>query len=203
MKRPPILSEIVAVVILIAASVAGCNSSSQPRPRGYFRIDMPEKSYVAYDSTCPFTFEYPSYGVIAPSDEIEPQPCWFNIEFPSYKAKLHISYREVGNEFNSLLEDAYTLAYKHSVKADAISEIPFENVEERVFGLLYDLKGNTATAVQFYLTDSLKHFIRGSLYFYASPNADSLAPVIDFFRDDIIHIMETTRWNDNKQTARQ
>jgi gliding motility-associated lipoprotein GldD len=184
----------VAVIITMAAIITGCGTTSQPRPRGYFRIDLPEKQYITYDSVCPFIFEYPSYGTIVPSEENESMPCWFNIEFPGYKAKLHISYREVKGDLESLLEDAYTLAYNHSIKADAIREIPFADDENRVYGLLYDLKGNTATAVQFYLTDSLEHFLRGSLYFYASPNADSLAPVIEFFRDDIIHIIETTRW---------
>lgn len=94
----------------------------------------------------------------------------------------------------ALMEDSYTLTYNHTIKADAICETPFVNDEENVYGLLYDLKGNTATAVQFYMTDSAIHFMRGSLYFYASPNEDSLAPLIKFFRDDIVHLIETLRW---------
>jgi len=84
----------------------------------------------------------------------------------------------------------------HIIKADAINEISFSKPENKVYGILYDLKGNTATAVQFFLTDSLKHFLRGSLYFSAEPNSDSLAPVIEFFRDDIVHMIETLNWED-------
>jgi gliding motility-associated lipoprotein GldD len=182
-------------VILMTALLGSCGGNSQPRPRGYFRIDLPEKEYIAFDSTgAPFTFEYPAYGIITPSDEKNPEPWWFNIEFPHYKAKLHISYKSVGNNLALLMEDAYSLTYNHTVKADAIQETALADEENNISGLLYNLKGNTATAVQFYLTDSTRHFMRGSLYFFSSPNEDSLKPVIDFFREDIIHLMETVRW---------
>ncbi|MBP1674669.1 MAG: gldD, partial [Bacteroidetes bacterium] len=84
----------------------------------------------------------------------------------------------------------------HINKADAINELVINDKESNVFGILYDLKGNTATSVQFYVTDSTNHYLRGSLYFESEPNADSLAPVIDFFREDIIHIIETLKWKE-------
>jgi len=83
----------------------------------------------------------------------------------------------------------------HITKADAINELVINNKEQRTYGILYDLKGNTASAVQFYITDSTRHYLRGSLYFESEPNADSLAPVIEFFREDIIHLIETLKWN--------
>jgi gliding motility-associated lipoprotein GldD len=82
----------------------------------------------------------------------------------------------------------------HISKADAIKEQVYNNKENKVYGILYDLKGNTASAVQFYVTDSVKHYLRGSLYFSAEPDADSLEPVINFFREDIIHLIETLKW---------
>jgi gliding motility-associated lipoprotein GldD len=84
----------------------------------------------------------------------------------------------------------------HITKADAINEQLINDVGNRIFGILYDLKGNTASAVQFYVTDSVKHYLRGSLYFESEPNADSLAPVIDFFREDVIHLIETLKWKE-------
>ena len=122
-------------------------------------------------------------------------PGWFNIEFPSYKAKIYLTYKDVNNDFDSLLDQSYKLNVKNHVsKADAIKEQVISNQENKVYGILYDLKGNTASAVEFYVTDSLNHYLRGSLYFASEPNADSLAPVIDFFRDDIIHLIETLKW---------
>jgi gliding motility-associated lipoprotein GldD len=124
------------------------------------------------------------------------EPCWFNIEFPGYNAKIHLSYKTIEGNLPSVLEDSYTLTYNHTIKADAITETPYINEEDNIYGLLYDLKGNTATAIQFYVTDSIRHFLRGSLYFFASPNEDSLAPVIGFFREDIIHLIETLEWRE-------
>jgi len=93
------------------------------------------------------------------------------------------------------MEQTYKMNVKNHInKADAINEQIFSDAENSVYGILYDLKGNTASAVQFYATDSIKHYLRGSLYFSAEPNADSLAPVIDFFREDILHLIETLRW---------
>ncbi len=93
------------------------------------------------------------------------------------------------------MEQTYTMNVKnHITKADAINEQVISNRENKVYGILYDLKGNTASAVQFYVTDSIKHYLRGSLYFATEPNPDSLAPVIDFFREDIIHLIETLKW---------
>jgi len=187
--------ELIGAVAFITVLIIACGNSGQPRPRGYFRIDLPEKDYVEFDSAgCPFTFEYPVYGKISPSNERNPEPWWFNIEFPDYKAKIHISYKKIKGNFASLMEDNYTLTYNHTIKADAIRERTFSDTTNSISGMLYDVKGNTATAVQFYVTDSTSNFMRGSLYFFAQPNADSLQPVIDFFREDIIHLMESVRW---------
>jgi gliding motility-associated lipoprotein GldD len=120
---------------------------------------------------------------------------WFNIEFPTYKAKIYLTYKEIGNNFGDLMEQTYKMNVKnHISKADAINEQVFTNPGRNVYSVLYELKGNTATAVQFYATDSTRNYLRGSLYFSAEPNADSLAPVIEFFRDDIVHMIETLQW---------
>lgn len=122
------------------------------------------------------------------------EPCWFNIEFPEYRAKIYLSYKEVNGNLNLLVDDAYKLAYKHTVKADAIEESYWENNEKNVFGTVYFIKGNAASSIQFYVTDSIRNYLRGSLYFNAQPDKDSLAPVIDFFSEDVIHLIETLEW---------
>lgn len=181
-------------VILTLLSFICCKRHNTPKPAGYLRIDFPEKAYHLYDSTCPFSFEYPVYGKITNDTSRIAEPCWINIEFPRFGGKIHISYKTVNKNLNTYIEDSRTLAYKHTVKADAISETLYSSEERKVYGLLYDIKGDAASNIQFYLTDSTKHFLRGSLYFNVQPNADSLAPVIDFFRDDIIHLVETLKW---------
>jgi len=171
-----------------------CREAAVPKPRGYFRIDLPVKEYRTYDTICPFVFEYPVYGHISYDVGKNSEPCWFNLEFPQYKAIIHFSYKTVNQNLEAILKETYDYAYSHSIKADAITEQPWQNGEKKVYGILYDIKGNTASSIQFFLTDSTKNFLRGALYFSAEPHADSLAPVIQFFREDIIHIIETFKW---------
>jgi len=189
------------ILLLIIYCISSCNEISVPKPKGYFRIDLPEKSYLRFNEnpfqnlSLPFSFEYPAYGKLLPNKEEGDNAGWFNIEFPSYKAKIYLTYKNVGNDFAGLMEQTYKMNVKnHISKADAINEVKYSNQENRVYGVLYDLKGNTASAVQFYITDSVKHYLRGSLYFAAEPDADSLAPVINFFREDIIHLIESLKW---------
>lgn len=180
-------------MLVLVMFVLGCRNHSVPKPRGHFRIDFPKKEYIKFDSSCAFTFDYPVYGTIAKEPGIS-TPCWFNIEFEEYGGKLHLSYLPVQNNLHLLIEDAHKLAYKHSVKADAIEERIWVNDEDRVYGLVYSISGNAASSLQFYLTDSTDHYLRGSLYFSAAPNKDSLAPVNQFFREDILYLIETLNW---------
>ena len=193
-------TRILTLFIFLSASY-GCRHVAVPKPRGHFRIDLPERKYIEFKGqygknfNIPLSFEYPAYGHLIFQGERGSDPGWFNIEFPSYKAKIYLTYKDVKNDLDSLLDQSYDLNVKyHVAKADAIKEQVFSNSENKVYGILYDLKGNTASAVEFYVTDSLNHYLRGSLYFASEPNADSLAPVIEFFREDIIHIIETLKW---------
>ncbi len=182
---------------LILASVlltAGCGHPSMPRPKGYFRIELPEKSYVSYDAPCSYSIEYPQYAVINTRPATATDTCWMDIEFPSMKAKIHLTYFNINNNLASLTELSRDMAYKHTIRAEAIDEKLWADDSSKVYGILYDLKGNTASAVQFFVTDSTKHYLRGSLYFTAQPNEDSLMPVISFIREDIIHLIETLNW---------
>ncbi len=166
-----------------------------PKPRGFFRIDFPKKEYKKFDTTFPFTFEYPVYAVITPDNSKLAEPYWFNILYPSFNAQLHISYKPVNHNLESYLEDAHTLVNKHIPKAHAISQKEYLDKNDHVFGLVYEIKGSdAASAYQFYLTDSTKNFIRGALYFNLVPNNDSLEPVIDFLKTDIEHMINTFRW---------
>jgi gliding motility-associated lipoprotein GldD len=182
------------LLIIAACLLYSCRETTVPKPKGYFRIDLPPKEYRLFDSICPFVFEYPVYGHISNDVGKNSEPCWFNLEFPRYKAKIHFSYKTVNLNLEAILKETYDYAYSHSVKADAIAEQPWQNRENKVYGILYDIKGNTASSLQFFVTDSTRNFLRGALYFSAEPDADSLAPVIQFFREDIIHLVESFKW---------
>jgi gliding motility-associated lipoprotein GldD len=174
-------------ILLSFAIVLSCEIYT-PKPKGYMRFDLPEKEYCLFDSVCPFRFEYPVYGKMV---SIKEHDCWYNLSFPQYRATIYLSYQPIHSNLVELLDDAHIFAYRHDVKANAIEPQFIRTKNESITGLLFDIKGNTASSVQFFVTDSINHFFRGSLYFYSAPNSDSLAPLIDFFRKDIEHLIET------------
>ncbi|MFT3740843.1 MAG: gliding motility lipoprotein GldD [Breznakibacter sp.] len=191
-----ILTHVVplATIILMLFIVVSCRNATTPKPRGYFRIEFPAHEYCAFDTTFPYKFEYPTYAKVVPDLEPNAEPYWVNLDYPQYKAKVHMSYKRVNGNLEMIEEDSRHLAYKHTIKADAINERVFNNPEKDVYGILYEIKGDAASSVQFYMTDSIRHFVRGSLYFNVIPNKDSLAPVIDFVKKDIVHLMESFEW---------
>jgi gliding motility-associated lipoprotein GldD len=185
--------------ILIFAS---CNEQDYtPKPRAYFRIDLPKKgNYQTYSpADCPYQFEYPAYAKIERDstffDEKTEDPCWLNISFNSLGGMIHVSYKPITKDQTlfKLSEDAHKMSFKHTVRADYIEERVINN-RFGAKGILYDIGGNAASNVQFFLTDSTNHYLRGALYFSAAPNADSLEPVIDFVRADMVHIIESFKW---------
>ena len=187
---------LLAVPAILLASCGDDEDIFVPKPKGYFRIDFPQKTYARYDTTCPFAFDYPTYARISPDRDRGSEPCWLNIDFPRYKANLHISYKQVSGDVDRYLEDARTLAVKHTIKASNIEEQPVLRDSAKVYGLIYEIEGNAASSVQFYLTDSTKHFLRAALYFNARPNKDSLGVVVDFIRKDIHRMIQSLEWKD-------
>lgn len=168
-----------------------------PKPRGFFRIDFPEKKYRLFDTSCSYRFEIPIYATIGSDKHKNAEPCWYNIEFPKFGATIHLSYKSINNNLNTFVEDSRNFAVRHQIKATGLDESVVIRDSAKVYGLVYDITGNTASSVQFYLTDSTHHFLRGALYFNTVPNIDSLKMVIDFIREDIIHLVKTCNWKEN------
>lgn len=185
----------VFFIILMAVScLLGCTNHYTPLPRGYFRIELPPKEYQLLDSTFPYSFIYPSYSKVVPDGDSPSEPYWVNIVFHRFNSTIHVSYKAIDNNIDEVMEDSRKLAYKHAIKADAIGERFFQDDQRRVYGILYEIKGNAASPLQFAITDSSRHFLRGALYFNSIPNKDSLAPVIDFIKEDMMQLMESVSW---------
>ncbi len=186
------------IYLVILILITSCNSNHVPKPRGYFRIDTPEKEYRDLAADYPFSFQYPVYAEIrkyqARASEKEDVSNWFNLDFPDFKAQLYITYKPVEQNLRQLIEDSHSFVYKHVGMADAINQTEYKDDQSSVSGVLFDIKGNTASSIQFYLTDSTSSFLRGALYFDCEPNKDSLAPLISFLREDIEYLMETFTW---------
>jgi gliding motility-associated lipoprotein GldD len=190
------MSKITGLGLMIVFFILfACNQQDYtPKPSGYLRTDFPQKQYLFFDKNLPYSFEYPAYGSILKDTVAGAEPYWINIEFPQFKAKIHLSYKKVNGKPDIYIEDARKLAYKHTIKADAIEESIIEDSANHKYGILYDIEGNTASSVQFFVSDYKKHFLRGALYFSSSPNKDSLAPSIVFFRKDIERLITSLKW---------
>jgi gliding motility-associated lipoprotein GldD len=179
---------------MIFLLVSSCTPDYFPKPRGYFRIDLPEKEYRLFDpEACPFSFEVPVYSETAPDSNRLAEPCWWYVHFPRFSGSLYLSYKPVKDNVFDYIEDSYELVYKHTVKADEIGERRIAT-QNGAYGLLYVIGGNAASSLQFYVTDSVHHFLRGALYFNVLPNSDSIAPVAEFLKEDVLHLIGTLRW---------
>jgi len=190
-------SVIVIIFFMLLGSFGSCQNDYSPKPRGYFRIKFPAKTYREFNGACPFTFKYPAYATIEKDTAENAMPCWMNIVFPSFNARIYLSYYPVTSKkiFNQLVEDARTFAFKHTVRATAIDEALISQPEKNVYGILYTIDGNSASAAQFFLTDSTANYMRGALYFNEKPRLDSIQPVLDFIKQDIQVMIKSVRWN--------
>nr|WP_310558324.1 gliding motility lipoprotein GldD [Flavobacterium sp.] len=177
------------IIIIILVSIVSCKDAVLPKPSSYLRLDYPEAEYANFESKCPFTFEMNSEAVIKGEKD-----CGFTITYPKMKATIYLTYKPVNNDIEKLLSDAQKLTYEHVIKADDILEQPYLNPSKKVYGMFYQVDGNAATNSQFYVTDSTKHFVTGSVYFYAKPNFDSIMPAASYVKNDMQRLMETLKW---------
>ena len=192
------VSLIVPVIIFIAL-IYSCNSPYTPKPKGYFKIDFPVKKYQLFNQPgYPYTFEYPVYANVVKDSTFfggaTENPWWININFPQFNGRIYVSYKEIGkHKLEKLVNDAFTLSNKNSSKAYSIDD-SLINTNNKISGRFFKIGGDVATVNQFFLTDSVRHFIRGALYFDATPNEDSLSIVNSFLLEDMRHLINTFQW---------
>ncbi len=166
-----------------------CGQDVTVKPKAMLHLQYPEPVYKLIDLGCPYSFEINYLATVT-----KKQNCWINLDYPNMKATLHLTYREVNNNLDSLLFDAQKLTYDHTIKASVIDDLAYEDSIKKVYGMYYEIGGNAATPSQFFVTDTTNHFITGSLYFNAKPNYDSILPAIFYLRNDVRHLMESIRW---------
>ncbi|MFT3910075.1 MAG: hypothetical protein QM737_11660 [Ferruginibacter sp.] len=212
------------IVIFICSCVlfAACNSTYTSKKKGYFKIDLPEHKYVSFDKPdFPFSFDYPAYGAIIKDstyfDSSPENPYWVNVDFPGMNARIFLSYKIIGgnafykikqadgtykdstaiNRFDKMVNDAFNLTNKNEAVASSIKDSVFRT-QNGISGVYFKVGGNAATARQFFLSDTTKNFLRGALYFDATPNSDSLKPVLDFLQVDMERMINSFHWKDIK-----
>jgi gliding motility-associated lipoprotein GldD len=187
------------IFLIVSIMLFSCGGDFVPKPKGYLRLEYPIANYQPAELKVPFDFEanalaskISSKTMVSTSESYA-----VNIEYPLLKGTIFITYKAVDNNRENLvafLKDAQNLPQKHMIKADGILEEAYANETNNVYGMFYEIDGNAASQSQFYVTDSVNHFLTGSLYFYAKPNYDSILPAANYLQKDIKHIMETIVW---------
>lgn len=204
----------IIYILFIFLLAVSCNSAFTPKPKGYFKIDFPQRGYQTFSEPgFPYSFEYPVYATVTKEiDSSGQQPYWLNIEFKDFAGRIYLSYKSINgysvykvksgdvyrdslakNSFERLRDEAFSLTYKHTIKASGIVD-SFFNPAKGYAGMYFYVEGNAATSKQFFISDSVKHFLRGALYFDATPNQDSLGVVSEFLDADVKHLINTLKW---------
>ncbi len=174
-------------VLAFMCLVSACEEAVVPKPKAMLRLDYSAGENMDYKAEN-FSFSYNSLAKITRSKG------GYQLQYPSMKGTLFLNYKAIDGNLDILLSDAQKFAYEHVVKADAIYEQPFVNEDNDVYGMFYEVKGDAASQAQFYVTDSTRHFLTGSLYFYSKPNYDSIYPAAAYMQRDIRVLMESLRW---------
>jgi len=185
------------IIPLVSLLFLGCGEDPLPKPKGYLRLEYPQAKYKKVNIPLPFTFDKNENSLPVKNIKSSGETKGIDIQYPSMKATIYLTYQKVeNNNLDSLLRDAQNLTQKHTIKADEIASNLFENKDSKAYGMLYEIGGDAASQSQFYLTDSINHFISGSLYFYAKPNYDSIYPASEYLKRDIKRLMETLKWKE-------
>jgi gliding motility-associated lipoprotein GldD len=168
----------------------------EPKPMGYFRIDLPGHQYRTIDTALPFRYEQSVFA----NTTIERQKdntLWMTVSYPDLKASLRFTCFDVKNadSLRNLMISEDKMVKFHYQKADDVQYSVIQDPESNLWGQTYEILGKeVATPFQFWLTDSTHRFVRANLYFDCAPNNDSLQPIIQFLKEDALHLINTFEW---------
>jgi gliding motility-associated lipoprotein GldD len=174
---------------LICFSLLSCGDEKMPKPAGQLSLEYPPAKYMKFSNSCGFDFDKNELAEVKATSN-----CGLEIHYPKMKATVYLTYKPVQNNLDKLLTDAQKLTYEHVIKANDIAEQPYINLDNKVYGMFYQVGGNAATNAQFYVTDSTKNFVTASMYFYSKPNFDSILPAADYIKNDMKQIIESIKW---------
>lgn len=177
-------------LILLSSILICCGKEPLPKPTGELRLEYPVAKYQRFNAGCPFEFEYSDFSKV----EDGKKSCWYYINYPTMKAKVFITYFPINNDFQEHVKEAEKLVYEHTIKASSIDTKSFSYPERKVYGNFYELQGQSASNIQFYATDSTRHFVTANLYFNSRPKPDSLGPAVEYIKKDMLHMIDTFKW---------
>ncbi len=189
----------VGIVVVLGGVTAACSSEPEytPKPKGYNRIDLPAHAYRTLGPGHPYSFEYSKYAKVLRDSSYLAQPDWLNVYYPELHANVQITYTNVVRDrklYNKMMEDARKLTGKHQIKATSIEE-KILRTPNGLRASVFELEGEVPSQFQFYTTDSTKHFFRAALYFRTATANDSLGPVIEYVKYDMIKLLNSLKYN--------
>ncbi|MEN7547510.1 gliding motility lipoprotein GldD [Rapidithrix thailandica] len=191
------LSVIICAISIFFSVACSDNSPAYlPKPKGFHRIDLPKHAYEALPEEYPYSFEMSKHAIILPDTSHRAEPYWIEVKYPELTASISISYKKVNNNADSLagfFNDSHRLTNKHNIRATAIDEYVMKS-KKGYTAVLFELEGEVPSQFQYFLTDSTENFLRAALYFPTSTKNDSLAPVINWVKEDMMHMINTTEW---------
>lgn len=186
----------IAFLFLLTACNNDPSTDYSPKPKGFPRIDLPTQTYQPLDDSHPYSFEYSTNAVIMPDTFAKAEPHWIFISYPAFKANIQLTYKPVQNNSKRLsgfINDAYKLAGWHRIKASGIRELVMTtNAGQKA--VLLELSGEVPSYLQFFTTDTTTNYLRGAMYFSVAGQQDSLAPVINYLKADMMHLLKTLKW---------
>ena len=176
-------------LLVFMVAVTSCKEETLPKPKAQLRLEYPAPTYEFIGTSCPYTFEKSNYAMVKVNDK-----CWVNMDYHELNASVNMTYRPVNQNLKELLLEAEKLTFNHTIKAEGISSVPYANSDKKVYGTVFEVTGNAASPIQFHVTDSVRHFITGAVYFNVQPNYDSIKPAISYLQKDIIRMIESMEW---------
>lgn len=192
---------VIAIALVMISISSGCERGYLPKPIGYNRLLLPEPAYLPLPDTFPYSFEYSRHARLLADTSGFSERYWIELYYPVLKSNIHITYKPIQNNEQLLKEfmnDAYTLAAKHQIKAYAIDEAIVKTPSGKT-AVVVELQGEVPSQMQFTITDSTRNFLRGALYFNTKVHNDSLKPAIEYMKKDIIHLINTFSWKSFKK----
>lgn len=188
----------LSAILILALGLTSCEQTWLPKPPGYNRIDLPPHTYQPLEEGYPYQFEFSKASSVEPDSFNLAEKAWVNLNYGVLGAKVHLTYKRIDGEtvdFKTLSNDAFKLTAKHQVKAYGIEE-GILLTPNGYTAVVAELTGEVPTQFQFFVTDSTTHFLRGALYFNTAVKNDSLAPVIEYIKIDMTHLMNSVKFKE-------
>lgn len=180
---------IFILTLVLLTFIISCKEEVYPKPKGYLKLEYPNPKYELIQNNCNYEFEKSEFASIKYKNN-----CWMELNYKDLKATIYMTYRPINNNLKDVLKELEKLTFEHTVKADAINSQFFENTEQKVYSKIFFVEGNSASNIQFHITDSSKNVVAGALYFYSKPHYDSIIPAVRYIEKDIKHLIETFKW---------